>query len=181
MWEPPYPSPIPFMLDDDIATLHNLQSKSFTPASTLYLKPKNGSLVAIKIYAQLGYCAGVMGIRFVYDTGIETLWGSEHDAACLTFFLQEGEYLIKVRVYKTGSLVCNLQVGSSIVVVDNFRLTRQFTTNFYRTSDIVPPLPIHQTVLLDCVEYKAVNGGCVVGFCGCFVVCYLSMIFGNTN
>ena len=120
MWAPPYPSPIPFMLDDDIATLHNLQSKSFTPASTLYITPENGSLVAIKIYAQLGYNAGIMGIRFLYDTGKETLWGSEYDAASLAFFLQEGEYLIKVRVYKTSSLVSNLQVGSSIIIVDSF-------------------------------------------------------------
>ena len=159
--------------------MYNLQSKSFISALTLYVRPKNGSLVAIKIYVQLGYCTGIIGIRFVYNTGIETLWNSEYSAACLMFFLQKSEYLIKVRIYKTSSLVCNLQISSSIIIVDSFRLKRQFTTNFYRTSDIMPPLSIYQTILLDCVEYKALNGGCVVGFCDCFVVCYLSMIFWN--
>src|ERR1700710_118273 len=104
---------MPSMVEDDITALHNLQSKSFAPASTLSIRPENGHLVGIKVYAPLGPCTGITGIRFVYNTGIESMWGSDYDTASLSFFLHDLEHLVNIRVYKTGSLVCHLQVGTS--------------------------------------------------------------------
>ncbi len=108
------------MHGDDITALHYLQSESFAPASTLCIEPENGHVVAIQVYAPLGYYTGITGIRFVYDTGMESMWGSDYDAASLSFFLDSDcvEHLVKVRVYKIDSLVCHLQVGISVSLID---------------------------------------------------------------
>jgi len=105
------------MHDEDITALHNLQSESFAPASTLYIKPENGRVVAIKIYAPLGLNTGITGIRFVYDTGIESMWGSDYDAASLSFFLDGREHIVNVKVYKVDSLVCHLQVSTIVFLM----------------------------------------------------------------
>ncbi len=120
LWAHPYPSLMPSMHDDDITALHYLQIESFAPASTLCMKPENGRVVAIQVYTPLGYYAGITGIRFVYDTGMESMWGSDYDAASLSFFLDSDcvEYIIKVRVYKIDALVCHLQVGISVLLIN---------------------------------------------------------------
>ncbi len=61
------------MIQDDIDTLSTFQKESFAPASTHLINPKNGRLLAIKIYSPLGYCAGITGIGFVYDRGAESI------------------------------------------------------------------------------------------------------------
>jgi hypothetical protein len=157
------------MHDDDITALHNLQSESFAPASMLCIKPENGRVVVIKVYAPLGWCTGITGIGFVYDTGIESMWGSDYDAASLSFFLGREEHLVNVRVYKINSLVCHLQVGITIYLM-TYSNKIQFTTDLCRTSDFMPQAPM-KSISLDYVDYRALNGGYIVGFCGCFVVC----------
>ncbi|EMR85594.1 hypothetical protein BcDW1_5834 [Botrytis cinerea BcDW1] len=109
LWTHPYPSTIPSMLDDDIVALHELQNNSFTPASTLYIKPENGNLIAIKVYSPLGFCAGIRGIEFIYDTGIRSTWGSDYDTASLSFFLCDTEHVVRIKVYKINSVVYHLQ------------------------------------------------------------------------
>lgn len=101
------------MLDDDIVALHELQNNSFTPASTLYIKPENGNLIAIKVYSPLGFCAGIRGIEFIYDTGIRSTWGSDYDTASLSFFLCDTEHVVRIKVYKINSVVYHLQVSIS--------------------------------------------------------------------
>lgn len=113
LWTAPYPSSMPFMADKDITDLHNLQSKSFAPASTLCMKPENGHLVAIQVYAPLRFFAGITGIRFIYNTSVESLWGSDDDTASVSFFLRENEHIVGVKVYKIGSKILHLQVGMS--------------------------------------------------------------------
>jgi len=99
------------MYEDDISALYNLQRESFAPASTLHIELENGQLIAIGVYALLRQLAGITGIRFVYDEGIESMWGSDYNAASLVFFLDRAERLVKVTGYKIGSLVCHLQVS----------------------------------------------------------------------
>ncbi|KAM0311465.1 hypothetical protein ACHAO8_007169 [Botrytis cinerea] len=153
LWTHPYPSTIPSMLDDDIVALHELQNNSFTPASTLYIKPENGSLIAIKVYSPLGFCAGIRGIEFIYDTGIRSTWGSDYDTASLSFFLCDTEHVVRIKVYKINSVVYHLQ----------------FITDLDRTSELMPPAPMKSGVSFDCVEYSTLENGYIVGFCGCFV------------
>ncbi|KAF4637822.1 hypothetical protein G7Y89_g243 [Cudoniella acicularis] len=154
LWTPPYPLSTPSMCKGDIAALYGLQRESFAPASTICIKPENGLLIAIKVYSPLGYCAGITSIQFIYDTGLESTWGSvDEDAASLTFFLDGAEQVVKVTVYKIDSLVCHLQ----------------FTTNLHRTSDFFPQLPVNSNISLECADYKALNSGYIIGFCGCFV------------
>ncbi|KAJ8071257.1 hypothetical protein OCU04_001592 [Sclerotinia nivalis] len=58
----------------------------------------------------------------------------------------------QITAYKIDSLVCQLQ----------------FTTNIGRTSNVFPPLSIDAIVSYECIEYKVLNGGYIIGFCGCF-------------
>lgn len=111
LWAPLSPASPVSVYSDDIATLHKLQRISFMPASTLCLEPQRGQLIAVKVYSPLGFHAGVTGIGLIYDTNLETTWGLSADVASSTFFLGETEQLIKATVYKTGSLVCHLEVG----------------------------------------------------------------------
>ncbi|RDL40331.1 uncharacterized protein BP5553_00310 [Venustampulla echinocandica] len=141
------------MHEDDMAALHKLQRKSFAPASIHCVNSGNGQLVGIKVYSPLGYCAGITGIGFVYDTDFESIWGSADDVASLVFFLDKAERLVTVTVYKIGSLVCHLQ----------------FTTDLNRTSSPFPQLPINPDVSFECVKYEALHDGDITGFCGCFV------------
>jgi len=96
------------MYDEDTIALHNLQSESFASASTLYIKLENGCVVAIKVYAFLGLYVGITGIWFIYDIGIESMWGFDYDAASLLFFFDGGEHIVNVKIYKIDSLVCHL-------------------------------------------------------------------------
>jgi hypothetical protein len=117
LWTPPYPSFAPFIHTDDITALYTLQMDSFAPASTHYIDPQNGRLAAIKVYSPLGYCAGITGIGFVYDTGVERTWGSVDNAASLVFFLDGVEQLSRVKVYKENSLAYHLQVRHFLLQV----------------------------------------------------------------
>ncbi|KAF7955725.1 hypothetical protein EAE96_004649 [Botrytis aclada] len=126
LWTHPYPSTIPSMLDDDIIALHDLQNNSFATASALYIKPENGNLVAVKVYSPLGFCAGIRGIEFIYNTGMRSTWGSDYDTASLSFFLHDSEHLVKIKVYKINSVVYHLQL----------------ITNLNRTSEFMPPAPM---------------------------------------
>ncbi|TGO35276.1 hypothetical protein BHYA_0164g00200 [Botrytis hyacinthi] len=153
LWTHPYPSTIPSMLGDDIIALHDLQYNSFAPASALHIKPENGTLIAIKVYSPLGFCAGIRGIEFIYNTGIRSTWGSDYDTASLSFFLHDSESLVKIKVYKINSVVYHLQ----------------FITNLNRTSEFMSPAPMKSGVYFDCVEYSALDNGCIVGLCGCFI------------
>ncbi|TEY48015.1 hypothetical protein BOTCAL_0299g00100 [Botryotinia calthae] len=109
LWTHPYPPTIPSMLDDHIVALHKLQSNSFVPASTLYIKPENGNLIAIKVYSPLGRYPGIRGIEVIYDTGIRSTWGSDYDTASLSFFLRDSEHLVRIKVYEINSVVYHLQ------------------------------------------------------------------------
>ncbi|CAD6443495.1 cc809fd8-7ac7-4113-8ffe-9b05e6c1daf7 [Sclerotinia trifoliorum] len=152
-WKHPHLSTAPSIHQDDVAALYRLQSTSFALASTHFIDQGKRILVAIKVYSPLGCSAGITGIGFVYDTGTETVWGSTHDAASLAFFLDVQERLIKITVYKVDSLVCQLQ----------------FTTNIGRTSNVYPPLSIDAIVSHERMGYKVLDGGYIIGFCGCFM------------
>jgi hypothetical protein len=78
------------------------------PASMLYIKPENGRVVAIKVYTPLRWCTDITGIRFVYNTGIKSIWSFNYNTASLSFFLNSEEYLVNIRVYKINSLVYHL-------------------------------------------------------------------------
>jgi hypothetical protein len=111
LWTSAPPVHTPYLCGSDILELRKLQTQSFVPASSLHIDPANGCLVAIKVYSKLGPCAGINAIQFLYDTGREQLWGCADDAASLTFFFDETERIIEVNVYKTGSIVCHVQVS----------------------------------------------------------------------
>lgn len=111
LWTPPCPPPGRFMHEDDIKALHQIQSRLFAPASTHSLNLDYGRLIGIKVYGPLGYCAGITGIGFVYDTDVESVWGDVHDASSLIFFLDTTERLVAVTIYKIGSSVHHLQVS----------------------------------------------------------------------
>jgi hypothetical protein len=110
IWKPIDPLPAPSLCDSDIAALYQLQRESFTPTSTIRIAPTNGHLIAIRVYSQLGARAGINAIQFVYDTGLEPLWGCADDAASLSFFLDKEERLIEATIYKVGSVVYHIQV-----------------------------------------------------------------------
>ncbi|KAF7921795.1 hypothetical protein EAE99_007558 [Botrytis elliptica] len=148
LWVHPYLSTIPSMLDDDIVALHELQNNSFAPASTLYIKPETGNLL----------CTGITGIDFICNTCIRRTCGSDYATASLSFFLQEFEYLGRIKVYKINSVVYHLQ----------------FITDLNRTSEFMPPAPTKSGVSFDCVEYISLDNGYIVGLCGCFVVSWSS-------
>jgi len=100
------------MCSEDVTSLYNFQTDSFAPASVFLVDPGKGRLVAIVVFSTLGSYAGISGVRFVYSTGLDDMWGSSNDnAVSLGFFLSKEEYLIKVTVYKTGSLVRFLQAS----------------------------------------------------------------------
>ncbi len=109
-WTHPYPEIPPSIYESDITTLHELQGGSFAPVSTLCIVPENGQLMGIKVYSALGPSAGVNGIGFLYDTGVEHTLGSS-DNASLAFFLDGVERLVKVRAYRLGSVILHLEVG----------------------------------------------------------------------
>ena len=122
LWSPPYPLCPPITHEDDVAAILKLQSESFTPASTHYIDSEHGRLVSIKVYSPLGFCAGITGIGFVYDTGFESLWGASDNAASLVFFLNEAEHLVGITICKIESKVCHLQVGCHSTVFLSFNL-----------------------------------------------------------
>jgi len=62
----------------------------------------------IKVYSPLGDSAGITGIGYVYRIGVESIWGFLYSVALLAFVLDEAEWLVKISVYKTRSLVCYL-------------------------------------------------------------------------
>lgn len=103
LWEPPYPTSAPVLHKADIAALHKFQQRSFVPASIMRIEPENGPLTAIHVYSQLGFRAGINGMRFVYNKGRSTLWGCATNAASLSFFIDEAEILVGVSVYKDSS------------------------------------------------------------------------------
>jgi len=113
-WAAPYPSYTPTLLPDDVTALHALQRASFAPASTHSHDSRNGRLAAIKVYSPLGWRAGITGVVFAYDTGVESVWRSVDDAASLAFFIGEKEQLVKVIVYRYGSLVCHMLVSDGL-------------------------------------------------------------------
>jgi hypothetical protein len=111
-WTYPYPEIPPSIYEGDIATLHELQRGSFAPVSTLCIAPANGQLMGIKVYSALGPSAGVNGIGFLYDTGVEHTLGSA-DNASLAFFLDGVERLVKVTAYRRGSVILHVEVSPS--------------------------------------------------------------------
>ncbi|ESZ99101.1 hypothetical protein SBOR_0511 [Sclerotinia borealis F-4128] len=117
-WKHPRLASTPSIHEDDITALYQLQTASFAPASFHCIGQEKGILIAIKVYSPLGHSAGITGIGFVYDTGIETIWGYIHDSASLVFFSR---------------------------------------------------LPISAIASYKLIEYQALNGGYITGFCGCFM------------
>jgi hypothetical protein len=111
LWSPVYPLPAPSLSGGDIAALSDLQKETFAPLSAMRIEPTDGCLIAIRVYSQLGSRAGINAIQFVYDTGLEPLWGCADDAASLSFFLDKHERVIEVTVYKTESVVYHVQVS----------------------------------------------------------------------
>ncbi|KAF4637138.1 hypothetical protein G7Y89_g928 [Cudoniella acicularis] len=169
LWVPLYPSFVPSLHEKDIAALYQLQRQFFAPASFISIEPENGRLIAITVYSPIGRGAGVTGIRFIYDTGLESMWGSADDAASLAFFLDRSERLIGVSIYKVGTVVCHLKVSHLVTSAARYAdKVLQFTTNFHRTSDLVPQFQDHSKLLVECVSYTAPKGGYLSGFCGCF-------------
>ncbi|KAL5330349.1 hypothetical protein ACEPPN_003876 [Leptodophora sp. 'Broadleaf-Isolate-01'] len=140
----------PTIYEGDIAALHEVQRESFAPVSTLCIAPANGQLIGLKVYSALGSSAGVTGIGFLYDEGVEDTLGSA-DNASLAFFL-DGERLIKVTAYRSGSLICHLE----------------FTTTSHRTSRRLPQLQVDSLASLECIDYVASKSGYIAGLCGCF-------------
>lgn len=131
-WSHPYPEMPPTIYEGDIAALHEVQRESFAPVSTLCIAPANGQLIGLKVYSALGSSAGVTGIGFLYDEGVEDTLGSA-DNASLAFFL-DGERLIKVTAYRSGSLICHLEVSPSFkpsfILEYTWALTRSVYHNF---------------------------------------------------
>ena len=70
--------------------------------------------MGIKVYSALGPFAGISGIGFFYDTGVEHTLGSAGNAS-LAFFLDGVERLVKVTAYKHGSVILHLEVSPSTV------------------------------------------------------------------
>lgn len=121
LWEPPFPSLAPSMHRVDIDALHKLQRETFAPASELRTQSTNGQMVVIKVHSPLGHCAGINAIEFVYNTGHATYWGCAADATSLAFFLDRAERLVKVTVYKIGSVVYHVQVSYNIFFCHIYR------------------------------------------------------------
>ncbi len=94
-----------------MAALHQLQRHCFAAASFISIEPEDGRLIAITVYSPMGRCASVTGIRSIYDTRLEAIWGSTNNAASLTFFLDGAERLIEISAYKVGTAVCHLKVS----------------------------------------------------------------------
>ncbi|KAF8847836.1 hypothetical protein BDZ45DRAFT_811261 [Acephala macrosclerotiorum] len=153
LWTSAYPSSRPYLHEKDISSLRNFQQDSFAPASSIYIDPQNGRLVAIAVFSSLGRRAGITGIKLIYDTGMDQSWGSADDAASLAFFLGHTERLVRIRSYKMGSLVCHLE----------------FITSLQRTSNTLPPLPNGSQLSMEYVDHTVSIGGSVEGFCGCYM------------
>lgn len=113
-WTAPYPSYTPNWHLNDITALDALQKASFAPASTHSIDTTTRRLVAIKVYGPLGWRAGVTGVVFAYDIGVESVWGSINDAASVTFFVGEEEKVVKAVVYMDKSVVFHIQVGDKL-------------------------------------------------------------------
>ena len=114
LWEfPYYPVPAPVLSSEDVIALREFQMQSFVPASIMHIEPAHGRLAAIHVYSQLGFRAGINGIRCVYEKDREThevFWGRAGNAASLSFFIGEAEILVGITVYKDDSLVQHVQV-----------------------------------------------------------------------
>lgn len=111
LWKPPHPVSVPSLSGSDMSALCELQKKSFAPASSLHMEPEKGSLIAIRVFSQLGSHAGINAIQFVYSTGPGTPWGSTDSSASLSFFLDKTERVTQVTIYKIGSIVHHIQVS----------------------------------------------------------------------
>ncbi|PQE26243.1 hypothetical protein CJF30_00000989 [Rutstroemia sp. NJR-2017a BBW] len=100
LWSLPYPSSVLSMHQEDIDSLYELQGASFVPASLHHIDQQ--ALFAIKVYSSL--CpAGINGIGFVQNTGVESLWGSSDESCSSIFFFDKTERLIGIKVYKIGA------------------------------------------------------------------------------
>jgi hypothetical protein len=107
LWSLPYPSSVLSMHQEDIDSLYEIQGTSFIPASFHHIDQQ--ALFAIKVYSS-ATPAGINGIGFVQDTGVESIWGSSDESCSSIFFFDKTEQLIGIRVYKIGARVCHLQV-----------------------------------------------------------------------
>ncbi|PQE17316.1 hypothetical protein CJF31_00005733 [Rutstroemia sp. NJR-2017a BVV2] len=100
LWSLPYPSSVLSMHQEDIDSLYEIQGASFVPASLHHVDQQ--ALFAIKVYSSFSP-AGINGIGFVQDTGVESLWGSSDESCSSIFFFDKTERLIGIRVYKIGA------------------------------------------------------------------------------
>ena len=69
-------------------------------------------------------------VPIVYTDSVRhCLWGTNDESAALAFFLDEAEQLVRVRVYKIGSMAHNLQVSSLLALFsnDNNILTKSYS------------------------------------------------------
>jgi hypothetical protein len=112
VWAPPPPPYTISIYKDDRLALSEIQRSSFAPALTLLIEPKKGNVIAIKVYSALGRCAGISGIGFVYDTGVESTLGSTYNIASLVFFIDKAEHLVQITVFTLqGRISCLSSTG----------------------------------------------------------------------
>jgi hypothetical protein len=171
-----YPLLPPVIHEDDLASLHLMQSESYNPATSYFIESTCGRLTSVKVYSALGFHAGITGIGFLYDGVTEHLWGTSDKAASLSFFLGKGEHIISILAYTIDSAVCHLQVRSPlpIFLFQLIIVRSQFTTNFHKTSDVFPELAPDPNKVFECIKYSSLHGGHIKGVCGCFRVWNIS-------
>lgn len=121
-WTCPYPEVSssecpPSFFERNIVNLHSLHRVTFAPFSMSRVAPGIGQLVGFKVYSALGSSAGIPGVGFLYDTGVEDTIGLP-DNASLAFFLYGAETLAKVAAYRDGSKICHLEVSYLSRIVD---------------------------------------------------------------